>query len=105
MKMRLKGLEALHEAGVADSTVVYSAQIDVLDAELEVAATKAERIEILKSREINLNVSQLAPVGAGITEPVISKPNSIEEARQNMRVEFQIVKVDPEALSVSDFDF
>jgi hypothetical protein len=36
---------------------------------------------------------------------VIAKPTSMDEAKQNMRVEFRIVKVNPEALQESDFDF
>ena len=61
--------------------------------------------EYARSRDITVNLSQLQPVGAGISEPVISRPRSMEEARENMRVEFRIVKVNPEQLSESDFDF
>lgn len=68
-------------------------------------AVKAAIVKYAKDREININLAQLAPIGAGITEPVVSKPTKIAEARQNMRVEFRIVKVDPEALNESDFDF
>ncbi len=53
----------------------------------------------------NLDLSQIVPVGAGIIEPVIPKPRSMEEAKENMRVEFRIVKVDAEALAPSDFSF
>ena len=38
-------------------------------------------------------------------EPVIAKPRNISEARENMRVEFKIVKVPAEALESTDFDF
>ncbi len=53
----------------------------------------------------NLDLSQIAPVGAGISEPVIAKPRNIDEAKENMRVEFRIVKVDAETLAPSDFNF
>jgi ABC-type nitrate/sulfonate/bicarbonate transport system substrate-binding protein len=68
-------------------------------------AVKGAIIEYAKSRGINVNLSQLQPLGAGITDPVITKPTSMEEAKQNMRVEFRIVKVNPEELKESDFDF
>ena len=68
-------------------------------------AVKKAIVRYAEDRSINVNLAQLAPVGAGISEPVISKPTTMEEAQQNMRVEFHIVKVDPESLHESDFDF
>lgn len=53
----------------------------------------------------NIDLSQITPVGAGIMEPVIPKPRSMEEAKENMRVEFRIVKVNAEALAPTDFSF
>jgi hypothetical protein len=47
----------------------------------------------------------MTPVGAGISDPVIAKPANLNEAKQNMRVEFRIVKVEAEAIQSSDFDF
>lgn len=90
--------------GTADSP------LQTMQAALNLSLRRAEVVKeaivaYAKSRDINVNVAQLAPVGAGIAEPVISKPNSIEEAQQNMRVEFRIVKVNPESLNKSDFDF
>jgi hypothetical protein len=38
-------------------------------------------------------------------EPVIPKPRNMDEAKENMRVEFRIVKVNPEALAPTDFNF
>jgi len=58
-----------------------------------------------KREEINIDLSQIVPMGAGVTEPVIPKPKSMEEAKENMRVEFRIVKVNPESLTPSDFNF
>ncbi|MCA9187809.1 MAG: hypothetical protein R3E01_21435 [Pirellulaceae bacterium] len=68
-------------------------------------AVRDEVIAFAKKQGINLDASQLQPVGAGILEPVIPKPQSIEEAMKNMRVEFRIVRVPAEALKASDFDF
>jgi len=84
--------------------------LQTMQAALNLSMQRAEAVKeavvsYAKSKDINVNLAQLAPIGAGISEPVISKPSTIAEAKQNMRVEFRIVKVDPEALNESDFDF
>ncbi len=81
-----------------------------MQAALNLSMQRAESVvEAIKNyareQKINVNLNQLQPVGAGISEPVISKPANIAQAKQNMRVEFRIVKVDPETLNESDFDF
>jgi len=58
-----------------------------------------------KQQKVNLDVSQMQPVGAGISEPLVAKPTSLAQAKENMRVEFRIVKVPAEAIEASDFDF
>jgi len=75
---------------------------------LSLARAEAVRKEIAsyaKQQEMNLDVTQIQPVGAGILEPLVSKPRNLAEAKQNMRVEFRIVKVPAEAVQDSDFDF
>jgi ABC-type nitrate/sulfonate/bicarbonate transport system substrate-binding protein len=72
------------------------ARADAVKAALAIHATR---------NQSNFDLSQIVPVGAGIVEPVIPKPRSMEEAKENMRVEFRIVKVDAEALTPSDFSF
>ncbi|MBP88985.1 MAG: hypothetical protein CMJ64_20105 [Planctomycetaceae bacterium] len=84
--------------------------LQTMQAALNLSMRRAESVReavvsYAKSKDINVNLAQLAPIGAGISEPVISKPSTIAEAKQNMRVEFRIVKVDPETLNESDFDF
>ncbi|TWT94819.1 hypothetical protein Pla108_36700 [Botrimarina colliarenosi] len=81
-----------------------------MQAALNLSLARAEAVrqaiaDYARSRDINVNLSQLQPVGAGISDPVIAKPTNMAEAKQNMRVEFRIVKVNPEALKDSDFDF
>ncbi len=58
-----------------------------------------------KDHEVNLDLTQIQPQGVGIAEPVIPKPKNIEEAKQNMRVEFRVVKIPAEALKSEDFDY
>ena len=54
---------------------------------------------------IKVDLSQITPVGAGISEPIVAKPKTLDEAKENMRVEFRIVKVDAETIAPSDFNF
>ena len=68
-------------------------------------AVKNALIQFAKQKQVNLDVTQMQPVGAGIMEPVIPKPKSLAEAKENMRVEFRIVRVPAEAIKESDFDF
>ncbi len=68
-------------------------------------AVKASLTSYAKEQKVNLDVSQMQPVGAGIMEPVVPKPKSLDEAKENMRVEFRIVRVPAEAIQDSDFDF
>ena len=65
----------------------------------------AELQNYAKKEGVNIDLSQIVPVGAGVMEPVIPKPKNIDEAKENMRVEFRIVKVNPESLAPSDFNF
>jgi ABC-type nitrate/sulfonate/bicarbonate transport system substrate-binding protein len=58
-------------------------------------------------RKYRLDKSQIRGAGAGMTEPVIAlpDPNRPEEWTKNRRVEFRIIKVAPEAIKVTDFDY
>ena len=68
-------------------------------------AVKNSLVAFASQQGVNLDVSQVQPVGAGIMEPVIPKPKNIGEAKENMRVEFRIVRIPAEAIKESDFDF
>jgi len=105
---RTAELVKLIEAGAFEGG--KDSPLQTMQAALNLSLARAEAVkqaivDYAKERNINVNLSQLKPLGAGISEPVISKPQSLEEAKQNMRVEFRIVKVNPEALKESDFDF
>ena len=54
---------------------------------------------------VKVDLSQITPVGAGISEPIVAKPKTLDEAKENMRVEFRIVKVDAETIAPNDFNF
>jgi len=73
--------------------------------ERESEAVRVSIIAYSKKNGIPLDKSQIQPVGVGIREPFIAKPTSMDEARQNMRVEFRLIRVEAEATKTSDFDF
>jgi outer membrane protein OmpA-like peptidoglycan-associated protein len=103
-----KALLELIESGAFEGT--DSSPLQTMQAALNLSLARAEAvkqaiIDYAGQQNISVNLSQLKPVGAGVSEPVISKPSSMAEAMQNMRVEFRIVRVNPEELSESDFDF
>ena len=68
-------------------------------------AVKTSLISFAKDQDVILVEEQLKPTGAGIAEPLISKPSNFQEALENMRVEFRIVRVPAEALNETDFAF
>jgi outer membrane protein OmpA-like peptidoglycan-associated protein len=81
-----------------------------MQAALNLSMKRAEAVRealsrFAQSENVNLDLSQIVPVGAGVAEPLIAKPRSMDEARENMRVEFRIVRVEAETIKASDFDF
>ena len=68
-------------------------------------AVRDSIIGYAQKKGVRLDKSQIQAVGAGITEPFIAKPSNMSEARQNMRVEFRLLRVTAEAATASDFDF
>ena len=81
-----------------------------MQAALNLSKSRADNVfaelqAYAKREGMNIDLSQIVPVGAGVVEPVIPKPKNIEEAKENMRIEFRIVKVNPESLAPSDFNF
>lgn len=105
---RMDELVRLIESGAFEGTADGPAP--TMQAALNLSLARAEAVrkaiaDYARQRDVTVNLSQLQAVGAGISEPVVAKPTSMAEAKQNMRVEFRIVKVDPETLKESDFDF
>ncbi len=81
-----------------------------MQAAINLSKSRADNVfaelQLYAKREgINIDLSQIVPVGAGVIEPVIAKPKNPQEQKENMRVEFRIVKVNPESLAPSDFNF
>ena len=83
---------------------------EVMQAALNLSRKRAEAvrdsiIEYAKSKGVEIDKSQIQPLGVGIREPFIAKPANMAEAEQNMRVEFRILRVTAEAMQQSDFDY
>jgi outer membrane protein OmpA-like peptidoglycan-associated protein len=83
---------------------------ETMQAALNLSRKRAEAVKdailaFAKQNNLRLDPSQIQPVGVGISEPVIPKPNDMAEAEKNMRVEFRLIRVNPEVMNASDFDF
>lgn len=105
---QVPALQALIEQGVFSGSSPDPAV--TMQAALNLSKKRAESVRdalaaFATSQGTRMDPSQMTPVGAGIGDPVIAKPANLNEAKQNMRVEFRIVKVEAEAIQSSDFDF
>ena len=83
---------------------------ETMQAALNLSQTRADAVkkavvEYAKKANLNLDISQVKPVGVGIREPIIAKPSNMEEAKKNMRVEFRLIRVAPENIKPSDFEY
>ncbi len=102
-------LTKLIEQGAFDGAVDLNPR-ETMQAALNLSRSRAEQvlnsiIEYARGKGLMLDRTQIQPVGVGIREPFIAKPSNLDEARQNMRVEFRIVRVAAEATKQADFDF
>jgi ABC-type nitrate/sulfonate/bicarbonate transport system substrate-binding protein/outer membrane protein OmpA-like peptidoglycan-associated protein len=102
-------LTQLIEKGAFDGSAEANPR-ETLQAALNLSRARAEAVRdaiqlYARGKGLTLDLTQIQPSGVGIREPVVSKPSSIDEAAQNMRVEFRIVRVQAEAARASDFDF
>ena len=82
----------------------------VVQAALRLSKARADAVKdsltkFAKDQKVTFDASQIQPVGAGISDPVIPRPVNNKQAAENRRVEFRIVRVPAEALAPSDFDF
>ena len=104
-----RDLVSLIEAGSFDGASDHNPR-ETMQAALNLSKQRA--VEVLKaitdyasSKGVEMDASQIQPVGVGIREPFVAKPSNLNEAKQNMRVELRIIRVPAEATNASDFDF
>ena len=83
---------------------------ETMQAALNLSRKRAEAVlgsitQYASGKGLSIDQSQIQPTGVGIREPFIAKPGNMDEAKQNMRVEFRVIRVPAEATVESDFDF
>ena len=82
---------------------------DTMQAALNLSQLRANQVrkaivEYSKKEGLQLDITQIQPVGVGIREPVVPKPTNMDQARENMRVEFRLIRIPAEAIKGDDFD-
>jgi ABC-type nitrate/sulfonate/bicarbonate transport system substrate-binding protein/outer membrane protein OmpA-like peptidoglycan-associated protein len=102
-------LVSLIEGGAFDGVPDVNPR-ETMQSALNLSRNRAEEVRdsitaYAKSQGLTLDKSQIQPVGVGVREPFIAKPANMDEAKQNMRVEFRILRVQAEASKPADFDF
>jgi len=85
---------------------------ETMTAALNLSRRRAENvrdsiIQYAEGAQLHIDKSQIQPQGVGIREPFIAKPTDYDQALQNMRVEFRLIRVDAEVMQPSSdtFDF
>ena len=105
---RTERLMELIEQGVFDGSKHdprLTAQAALNLSRKRAQAVRDAVIKYAKDNNLSIDLSQIQPVGVGIREPVIARPRKKEDALENMRVEFRMVRVPAEVVNESDFDF
>ena len=95
--------QGMFSGGNPDPKVTMQAALNLSKKRAE--AVSEALLEFGSAQGVTVDATQITPVGAGISDPVIAKPRNLDEAMKNMRVEFRIVKVEAEAIRPGDFDF
>lgn len=102
-------LVRLIESGAFDGVADHNPR-EVMQAALNLSRKRAAAVRkaivgYAKGKGLEIDASQIQPVGVGIREPFVAQPRSMDDARQNMRVEFLLMRVEAEVMSTSDFDY
>jgi outer membrane protein OmpA-like peptidoglycan-associated protein len=102
-------LVSLIDAGAFDGVADHNPR-ETMQAALNLSRRRAEVVRdavlgYAGAKGLEMDRSQMQPVGVGVREPFIAKPANMAEAEQNMRVEFRLIRVAAEAASAGDFDF
>jgi ABC-type nitrate/sulfonate/bicarbonate transport system substrate-binding protein len=101
-------LQAIINSGALDGAATNPR--DTLQAALNLSRARAEAVRdaivlFAKDQGLRLDKSQIQPVGVGVAEPVVPTPRNAQDAKQNMRVEFRLVRVPAESVKPGDFDY
>jgi hypothetical protein len=91
------------EVGVDDPKVTVAAALQL--SQTRSAKVKDSLQEFFKQKGYKMDLSQVHPIGVGIAEPVNARPRNMQQAKENMRVEFRVVRVKAEKLNPDEFNF
>lgn len=105
-----KDIGRLIKSGAFDGGSQQQNPRDIMQAALNLslrraAAVRRAILSYAKRKKLLLDKTQIQAQGVGIREPFIAVPRSMDDVRQNTRVEFRLVGVSPEATTPADFDF
>jgi ABC-type nitrate/sulfonate/bicarbonate transport system substrate-binding protein/outer membrane protein OmpA-like peptidoglycan-associated protein len=103
MAEAIRGSDAFRPAGEFDPRKTMQAALNL--SRERANAVRVSLIQYSKTNSVRIDESQIQTQGVGIREPLIGRPSNPEEASENMRVEFRLVRVSAEAIVQSDFDF
>ncbi len=83
------------------ATVVIARQL----SQKRAIAVKTAIEEYAKAKGLQIDLSQIQPQPVGVAEPINPRPRNQQQAEENMRVEFRVVKQRVEALNEDSFNF
>lgn len=103
----LSGLNRVNSEG---KTVAIDDPKTTVAAALSLSQIRADSVKkaveaFAKRKGVFIDLSQLQPQGVGIAEPINARPRNMSQARENMRVEFRVIKVSAEKLNDNSFNF
>lgn len=104
-KAMMKAIDAGDFSGVADHDPQQVLAAATNLSKVRAEAVKSAFVAYAKENNIPFDASQLQAQGVGPSEPNIAKPTTEAEVRQNIRVEFRMVKISGESVKPSDLDF
>jgi hypothetical protein len=88
---------------IPDPKVTVAAALTLSRARAESVKKSIE--SFAKDSKLQFDMSQALPNGIGISSPVNARPRNMQQAQENMRVVFRVVRVKAEAISADDFNF
>jgi ABC-type nitrate/sulfonate/bicarbonate transport system substrate-binding protein/outer membrane protein OmpA-like peptidoglycan-associated protein len=91
------------EVAIDDPKVTVAAALQL--SQTRAANVKKSLEEFAKKKGYVLDLSQIQPQGVGIAEPINARPRNMNQAKENMRVEFRVIRVRAESLREDDFNF
>jgi ABC-type nitrate/sulfonate/bicarbonate transport system substrate-binding protein len=103
MAKAIRTSEAFRPVGAFDPRKTMTAAQNLSRERAE--SVRSSLLAYAEEHALSIDASQIQAQGVGIREPLVARPRNPEEASENMRVEFRLVRVSAEAMTDADFDF